>query len=84
VKNLKRTSKNTRPLGYLSWLDYWYKKSHSMRIWCARSGCSNECKHGAHVKIVDKRCNKDWYIVPLCESCNNPKHIYGFFHQIKC
>ncbi len=67
VKNLNGTADNKAPYGYISWLDFWEKKSGKKAHECAH--CRAKATVGAHVQkasIEDRR----WFIVPLCEKCN--------------
>ena len=79
VKNLKGTSDNFVPSEYNSWIDYYKSNTGSKREMCSKFGCGNKGDLvGAHVKIIDKRCNDDWYIVPLCRTCNHNSNINDF------
>jgi len=42
---------------------------------CATLGCGNFARLGGHVWIEGKNSNKICYIVPLCTSCNNKRHL---------
>ena len=68
VQNISGTSDNPPPRGYDSWLDFWANKKGVMPSWCRRCGKLTKELVGAHVM---KACGgNEWYIVPLCTSCN--------------
>lgn len=67
VKNLRSGERST-PAGYSSWLDYWEKKTGQKANLCHRIDCYSKATDGAHVQIVNG--GDEWYIVPLCHSCN--------------
>lgn len=72
VKNLNGTSDNKVPSGYISWKDWWEKKSGKTFSTCSCSGCSESAKVGGHVQ-KNLQSDRSWYIVPLCNSCNVAK-----------
>lgn len=70
VKNLTGTSDNECTCER-SWIKHWQKCTKSKRVTCGASGCSNDAKHGGHVKIADGRVSDKLWIVPLCPTHNN-------------
>lgn len=78
VKNIHNTSKKryskSYPKGYSSWIDYWEKKCIDSRLLlnCANIDCENPYKVGAHVIKEISENDRNWYIVPLCKTCNHP------------
>lgn len=73
IRNAVGTSRFEAPKGYKSWFDYWLNHTNKSAV-CASSGddcCFNGTYDlvGAHVQKVDSQ-DKNWYIVPLCKSCN--------------
>lgn len=48
VKNLNGTADNKAPYGYISWLDFWEKKSGKKAHECAH--CRAKATVGAHVQ----------------------------------
>ena len=75
VKNIKGTSKSRYnvPSEYNSWLDYYKSNAKNRTKKCHTIGCSNDIEVGAHVIIEGQR---EWYIVPLCKSCNKKKNSF--------
>ncbi len=69
VKNIKGSSDNVAPSGYSSWKEFWEVKKGRKFSYCACLTCSNQAVYGGHVKKVYG--SNEWYIVPLCEKCNN-------------
>ena len=67
VRNLREGSRPV-PAGYSSWLDYWEKKTGLKANVCLRNMCYGKATDGAHVQLVYG--GDEWYIVPLCHSCN--------------
>jgi len=70
VKNLNDTSTNKCKCD--SWLAHWEKFSSKTAGKCVVLNCNNLVEVGAHVQkhsLVDK----DWYIIPICKSCNGKK-----------
>ena len=67
VRNLREGSRPA-PTDYSSWLDYWEKKTGQKAGLCHRNGCNLKATDGAHVQLVNG--GDEWYIVPLCHSCN--------------
>lgn len=67
VHNLSEGSRPV-PAGYSSWLDFWEKKTGLKADSCHRLGCYAKATDGAHVQLVNG--GDEWYIVPLCHSCN--------------
>lgn len=75
VKNLNGTSDSKLPAGYSSCLDFWEKilswdkPFRSSTTKCHNIRCNEKDNlNGAHVKLVEG--GDEWYIVPLCTSCN--------------
>ena len=76
VKNLNGTTNNTPPRGYTTWKEWWeYKKSRKFST-CSRESCPQNATVGAHVQKVYG--GNEWYIVPLCRSCNNQSSTVQF------
>lgn len=72
VKNLNGTSDNKVPAGYVSWKDFWEKKSGHTANSCHRLYCTSTFYIvGAHVQLVNG--GNEWYIVPLCSTHNQSK-----------
>jgi len=69
VKNLNGTSTNTPPPGYSSWKAWWEAKKGRKFSSCSCGGCTYSAAVGAHVQKVYG--GNEWYIVPLCRTCNN-------------
>lgn len=70
VTNINGTSDHTCLCG--SWLKHWEKfnlTGQRTPFFCPVCGYS-KVEVGAHVQKYDSY-DKDWYIVPLCKSCNN-------------
>jgi len=68
VHNINGT-KDRKPYGYSSWLEFWKKKSGKTKSLCAAKDCTNAVAVGAHVQ-KDGSNDRHWYITPLCYSCN--------------
>lgn len=77
VKNLQGTSDNSVPSGYSSWLDFWEKKTGRKADKCSNTECYSKASVGAHVIKLDG--TKEWYIVSLCDNCNNYHNEDDFF-----
>ena len=69
VHNIKGT-KDRKPYGYDSWLDFWKAKSGQTASLCQNTKCTKKCEVGAHVQ-KDGANEKHWYITPLCKGCNS-------------
>lgn len=69
VKNVNGSGRYSSPPGYTSWLDYWKKQTGQNPIYCSEKSCLNTNLVGAHVQKAYGTDNS-WYIVPLCNSCN--------------
>ena len=78
VKNLTGPGRFTQPENDPSWIAGWKRIKgypQNMRLACSNIFCENDEEGiiltivGAHVQLVDGN-DKDWYIVPLCSSCN--------------
>ena len=67
VRNL-RSGSRPAPAGYSSWLDYWGRRTGKDAGMCHHSTCYRTATDGAHVQLVNG--GSEWYIVPLCHSCN--------------
>jgi hypothetical protein len=67
VRNLNGSPQTNSNAG--SWLTYWEKFSGQTAYGCFVSGCKNKRSVGARVQ-KDSASDKNWYIVPLCEECN--------------
>ena len=70
VTNLNGTSDNACSCG--SWLKHWERFNYARQskpTICPACG-RNFTEVGAHVKKYQSD-DLDWYIVPLCKSCNN-------------
>lgn len=67
VHNLREVSRPV-PAGYSSWLNFWEKKTSLKGEKCHKVGCNNKATDGAHVQLATG--GDEWYIVPLCHSCN--------------
>jgi hypothetical protein len=80
VKNLNNTSNEKHkypPRGYASWKAFWEDKSGKTFDDCSCSDCNNRAAHGGHVQKVEG--DDKWYIVPLCERCNNRSSDDSFY-----
>ena len=72
VKNLHNGS-TPPPDGYNSWIRYWLENQCKYREIPICPQCKQrKAEDGSHVKKVGGEDNH-WYIVPLCESCNERK-----------
>jgi len=69
VKNVNGSGRYSSPKGYNSWLDYWKAKTGTNPSFCSEKSCLNTDLVGAHVQKAYEFDNS-WYIVPLCNSCN--------------
>lgn len=85
VKNVHGSSKvsDHPPKDYSSWLHYWMMNSQLSLLWTETYRCPAcgrtvpfENVDGCHVQKADDLCDKHWYIVPLCDSCNQRKDIF--------
>ena len=68
VKNVNGSGRFA-PRGYDSWLDYWKAQTGEKPYYCAADNCLGTDLVGAHVQKTNST-DKNWYIVPLCKSCN--------------
>ena len=69
VKNVKQTS-SYKPIGHQSWKDFWM--CNTGQEWpqkCRIKGCTKPAFGGGHV-YVDGYSYFDFFIIPLCRSCN--------------
>lgn len=70
VKNLNGTSDNDpKKKGYPTWRAFWEAKTGRTFSSCSCSECAASATVGAHVQ-KDSAIDRNWYIVPLCNSCN--------------
>lgn len=76
VKNVIGSSKFAKPNGYSSWLDYWKAQTGENPYICSEVDCSNTGLVGAHVQKA-YGSDRNWYIVPLCSSCNQRTDIFN-------
>ena len=70
VKNINGTSKHNPPAGYSSWLEFWEDRTNLSNVSCSSINCGSIADVGAHIIRTDVLSN-NWYIIPLCISCNN-------------
>ena len=71
VKNVKGTS-SLRPKGFQSWKHFWMCKTG--KKWpekCRIYGCTEPAFCGGHVYVYG---SSEFFIVPLCKSCNNAQN----------
>jgi hypothetical protein len=64
VKNKKKPGDKFPPYGYVSWLDFWEKKSGKKAEDCLVMSCKGNADEGGHV-IKPGEEEKE-YILPLC------------------
>jgi hypothetical protein len=83
VKNVKGSSRFSKPSTvHHSWLEYWEDNKQSLnddiRYKCPVCDEYITKDHfvGAHVQKVND-IDKTWYIIPLCNSCNNKKEHFN-------
>jgi hypothetical protein len=69
VKNIHGSADNTPPAGCSSWKEYWEKAKNKKFSSCSCTSCFQRAVVGGHVKKVYG--SNEWYIVPLCASCNS-------------
>lgn len=82
VKNVNGSSSVSpkAPSPFKSWIEYWQKHSEITLERYSRYKCP-ACKnhtygkdfHGSHVTKYPGFIDKSWYILPLCQSCNNKR-----------
>ncbi|KAA6329914.1 hypothetical protein EZS27_021331 [termite gut metagenome] len=71
VYNVKGSSRFPIPSGFKSWLDYWKKHAERPALFCSNVACGSKNNLvGGHVRKATKTDGK-YYIVPLCDECNN-------------
>lgn len=79
VENVKGSSEVSPnpPSPYTSWLNYWeveveYFLRPNTYYYCpaCRYEFLKENLNGCHVRKVNDLLDRRWYIVPLCDSCN--------------
>jgi hypothetical protein len=63
--------------GY-DFLDYWEEHSGQVAKKCSRIGCNNKADCGGHVYKYGTGSHPHYYIVPLCNSCNQKEFPNGF------
>ena len=76
VHNLNGTGNRHPSDGSTSWKDWWEKRTGRKFSYCSCVGCSSKAEVGAHVQKVNG--GDEWYIVPLCNSCNVSKKNVSF------
>lgn len=69
VFNIRNTSGRICACG--SWLQHWRNETRSRRRVCSILGCGNDATVGAHIIHADGRASSEWWIVPMCGSCNH-------------
>ena len=75
VTNIKgNSSRDVLPSGFISWIDFWEKKSGKKAVFCNCASCTKFAHEGAHVN-VDGHGNY-WYIVPLCHAHNESTRTF--------
>ena len=82
VKNVNGSSRYSAPSGYNSWLDYWNAHANHNAYRCG----ATDFHHwgdlvGAHVQKAYST-DKSWYIVPLCNSCNQRTDIFDVDEEL--
>ena len=78
VHNLNGTTDNKPPRGYESWKEWWEERKNCSFNKCSCSICISKAEVGAHVQKSGS-VDKNWYIVPLCKSCNSSKIKMNFY-----
>jgi len=73
VKNIKGASKIACNCD--SWLDHWKNCSGDAVAWCSTQYCLNPPEVGGRVMRTGLKWN-EWYIIPLCKTCNNKTTEY--------
>lgn len=82
IRNIKGTGENypNPSCNCSSWLDHWETNKNLTAGYCRC--CKVKIDHnslvGGHVKKVDSIDNS-YYIVPLCNSCNNYNNTDAFY-----
>lgn len=68
--------KNRQGHGYTNnnYLRYWEEKQVSVANECARIGCDKTAQRGGHVYRPGTGPHPHYYIVPLCNSCNQTNY----------
>jgi hypothetical protein len=70
VRNLNGAAYRT--CGSESWLAHWENLSGLRAFMCFAEGCFGRPSVGGQVQ-KDRRTDGNWYVVPLCSSCNTRK-----------
>jgi len=76
VKNLNRDPNNSKCCG--TWIAHWKKYKGPHYSLCRGCGKRSSDLVGGHVIKVGNGTDDQWYIVPLCHSCNGI--VDGVFH----
>ena len=78
IENVRGSSKYEKPKGYSSWREYWekncglnfsFQEGNVYKCPACGRGVSPKNWDGCHVQKADST-DRNWYIVPLCDSCN--------------
>lgn len=79
VKNIHHTKGRKPPYPHenLTWAEFWEEYTGKDFDKCKCASCGEPAEVGGHVIKVGQ-VGKDWYIVPLCTSCNNPYNVNPF------
>lgn len=84
IHNVKGSSKISAkpPRLYNSWLSYWeaqaqFRLDINKHYICPACSVATLRKDFDGCHVQKSGCDKSWYIVPLCSSCN---HKNGFFN----
>ena len=64
IRNKKKTGDKFPPYGFVSWLDFWEKKSGRKAEDCFAMSCNGNADEGSHVIKLGEGDNE--YILPLC------------------
>lgn len=84
VENVTGSSKvsSKPPYPYSSWLNYWEIKAKDVlepntlyKCPACGNGFLRKNFDGCHVRKANNIFDKKWYIVPLCDSCNQSTGI---------
>lgn len=78
VKNVNGSSRFKKPAGYTCWLSYWEAQTGNIlksdvKYKCPACGKPFPRKNfnGAHVQKASSSFDQGWYIIPICDQCNN-------------
>ena len=74
VHNLISTGDRRPPKSGGSWKDWWEKQTLRKFGKCSCTECNSNATVGAHVQ--KDHGGDEWYIVPLCDSCNKKKESF--------